>query len=450
MKIIIAFVLFFVSKVALAQQDIDSIHVITKVGKPIGEKTAIKISKDAGSLTSADGMVELIIPEGAVPKNTIISIQAITNLMANGNGKAYRLEPSGIPFKKALQLIFHYDAEEIKDSMQLLMGIAMQDDKGQWYTLNKSELDTIAKTISGNINHFSDWSNFSAIKIVPDNARLKVTNSKTLEVAGVTPSPQVNDEDLAPLERSPKNVIWKVNNVVGGNASSGTINGRKLGGYYTAPASVPNQNPVAVSANLVGLSIKFNGINFKDLRLVSNILIYDNAYEVTIVHSMKESSNGSEVGAVNYFDTGSFVIAVNGNDSKIIEKINKNTAADWGYTGKCIITKLKSGAGTVHIIGARTITVTSPAVAGGNAWVAIEFIRAPTILPLLQFKCPPVGGKGGWYTGTSAQGNAMVAQMMQAFPQRIRFEAKEGEQTILDINNAAGSVKITVRQLKEE
>jgi hypothetical protein len=44
----------------------------------------------------------------------------------------------------------------------------------------------------------------------------------------------------------------------------------------------------------------------------------------------------------------------------------------------------------------------------------------------------------------------MVAQMMQAFPQRIRFEAKEGEQTILDINNAAGSVKITVRQLKEE
>ena len=50
---------------------------------------------------------------------------------------AYRFEPSGIQFQKPVQVIFHYDEEEIKDSMQLLLGIAMQDDKGQWHSLNK-------------------------------------------------------------------------------------------------------------------------------------------------------------------------------------------------------------------------------------------------------------------------------------------------------------------------
>jgi hypothetical protein len=80
--------------------------------------------------------------------------------MPNGNGKAYRLEPSGIEFQKPLELLFHYDPGEPEDSTEILMGIAMQDDKGQWYGLNEVSLDTVAKTISGNINHFSTWAPF--------------------------------------------------------------------------------------------------------------------------------------------------------------------------------------------------------------------------------------------------------------------------------------------------
>lgn len=441
--------------------------LITSVGKPAGAKTEIKINKDAGSLKSADGMVELIIPEGAVPKNTFISIQPITNLMANGNGKAYRLEPSSIQFKKPLQLIFHYDEEEIKDSMQLLTGIAMQDDKGQWLGLKNFTLDTVAKTISGNISHFSDWANFMKIKLYPFESRLKIKKIMTLaidiisseddELVNLTP---VGTDDLAPLKKKTKKMpfttTWMANGIVNGNLSTtGKIHvGNEKLINYEAPATLPKQNPVDISADLKGLSYttKVNGtsMTIQELHLNSKILVYDNAYEVTIVHEVKELSNGSEIGAVNYSDTGSCVIAIDGKNSRIIEKVNKNTNASLDYSGKCIVTQLKSGSGSVHILGARSIKIIPPESPDGNAWVAVEFIKAPTILPLLKFKCPPVGGHGDWYTGTNAMAISMAAQMMQAYPQRIRFEAKEGEQTILAIGNNAVEVRITVKQLKEE
>ena len=456
MKKILAYVLLFVSVNVSAQnnavEDTAATPVITAIGKPNGTKSEIKINKDGSNLRSSDGILELIIPEGAVPKKTIISIQPITNLM--GNGKAYRLEPSGIHFQKPLQLIFHYDEEEYKDSMQLLMGIAMQDDKGQWYSLNKFNLDTVAKTISGNINHFSDWTNFAAIKITPEYARVKVKKSIVLTIS-VTEPKGSDDDDLAPLYQPPKKLIketiWSVNGIKGGNATVGELtykNSWTIGNEYKAPASVPNQNPVAVSVKLEGLRFTFNKISFNNLRVVSNLLIYDNAYEVKIVSTM-DGSAGSELGTVTYKDTGSFVVSVNGKDTRIIEKVNKNVPDKLDYTGKCIVTQLKEGSGNVHLLGTQSINVIPPASQGGNSWIEIVFKRAPTILPLLQFKCPPVG-KGDWTISTNAKANAMIAPILPAFPQHIKFEAKEGEQTIEEINTGGIYYKVTVKQLTEE
>lgn len=437
-------------------EDTTSKPAITERGKPDGKKTEMKIGNDGGSLISSDGKVELKIPEGAISKKTTFSIEPITNIIPNGNGKAYRLEPSGIQFQKPVQLIFNYDEEEAADSMQLLMGIAMQDNTGQWYSLKKFTLDTIAKTISGNINHFSDWSKFDAIKIVPDKARLKVKKNKTLAVIGMEPEPKgTGDDELMPLSRVPKKVVWSVNGIEKGNAEVGTLFIGSTGyvgvvdNNYKAPDNVPKQNPVAVSVKLQGLTWSPNGVKFNSLRLVSNILIYDNAYEVTIVSSM-DASAGSELGNVAYKDTGSFVVSVNGKDTKIIEKVNKNTDAKLDYHGKCIITPLKSGSGNVHILDASNIKLIPPTSPNANAWVEISFKHSPTILTVLQFKCPPVG-KGGWTTNTNATANAMMA-MVPAFPQHIKFETKEEEQTILKIGEEGGKiyVKISVKQIKDE
>ena len=436
MKKTIVFALLFVAVNISAQNDADTAAkpIITAVGKPDGTKTEIKVPKDGSTLKSSDGMVELIIPEVAGPKNTIISIQPIVNLMTNGNGKAYRFEPSGTKFKSPLQIIFHYDSEEFIDSMQLLMGIAMQDSKGQWLGLKKIILDTTAKTVSGEINHFSDWSNFSAIKIEPSYARVKVGNTKPLEVTGVVPTPNDNDDDIAPLERSPKKVIWKVNNIAGGNSAFGTINGRMLGAYYTAPSVIPNQNPVAVTANLIGLPLKFNGVVFKDLRLFSNLLIYDNAYEV----KMESKQQGP---AYTYSDVGSFIVELNGKNAKMIEKINNNT--DVLIVSKCKYVLINPGAnhGHIHITGVRQIIVT-PAQPPNYPLVEISFISAPMSYSTFRVICPN-------FSSTSEMATAKVAQS-PAMPLYIKFLAKEGEQVIEETKVPGGYYKVTVKQIKDE
>ncbi len=465
MKKIIALVFLSVSINVNAQNNIveDSTAkpAITAIGKPDGEKAEMKIGKEGGSITSSDGKVTLVIPEGAISKKTNFSIQPITNAVPNGNGKAYRLEPSGIQFNQPVQLVFNYDDEEAEDSMKLLMGIAMQSNTGQWYGLKKITLDTLTKTISGNIRHFSDWSKFDAIKLYPSSARLKVKKNMNLTIDLISGEedeliPLNKDDDLAPLvkRKIPWTSTWAANEIVNGNSGVGKIGVvSKTDITYTAPVTIPAKNPVAVTAELNGLTfktkVKGNEIVFHKLRLESNILIYDNAYEVKIVSSAKGSA-GSQLGNVTYKDTGSFVVSINGKDTKLIEKINKNADDKLDYKGKCIITLLKAGTGNVHIIGTQNIQIIPPTTPAGNAWINIIFKRVPTIFSLLQAKCPPVG-RGDWTTTTTAQANAMVAAMMPAFPQQIKFELKEGEQTQV-IGDEGGElyVKYTIEQLKDD
>ena len=458
MKKIVVIILLFVSVNLSAQnevaEDTTAQPAVTAIGKPDGKIAEMQIGKDGGSITSSDGKAVLIIPAGAVSKKTNFSIQPITNLMPNGNGLAYRLEPSGIQFQKPVQLIFNYNDDEAKDTMQLLMGMAMQNDKRQWCSLKNFTLDTVAKTLSGNINHFSDWSKFDAIKITPDQKRLKVKYTLYLAITGLASSTEQGDDELMPLIRTPKKAVWRVNNIIKGNAIVGTLTFGKANyvessNLYIAPAQVPDQNPVAVSVKLEGLTIKLNGINFNNLRLVSNILIYDNAYEVKMISSL-DGSAGSVFGKVMYKDSGSFVVSLNGKNTKIIEKVNKNTSDKLDYEGKCEVKQLKPGSGNIHIIGANSIKVIPPATPDGNPWIEIEFKQAPTIFPLLQFRCPPVG-KGDWTTNTNAMGNAMMS-MMPAFPHRVKFEAKEGMQFIEQIGGPGQEIfyQVLVKKLKDD
>ena len=462
MKKIAALVLLFISVNVSAQkeaaEETAATPVITAVGKLQGKKTEIKINKDGGSLKSSDGLVELIFPAGALSKKTDISIQPITNLMTNGDGMAYRFEPSGIQFKKPVQVIFHYDEEEIKDSMQLLQGIAMQNDKGQWYSLNETALDTVSKTISGNINHFSDWGKFRAIKLYPEYGRLKV--KKKLDLVIDLISNEANDE-LTPLDGSgglspmkklkiPWRSSWR--------ATSGEITKEsKTTATYTAPAALPARNPAAVTADLNGLTyttkVKGELMTFKDLKLVSNILIYDDAYEVTMISEIQDPGVGSNLGAVTYRDTGSFVVSLNGREARIIERVNKNISAALDYAGGCCYnyTILKTGTGNIHIAGTPVIKVTPPAASGSSSMITITFGRVPSIFPLFQVTCQCPGEKSPT-TGTNAKGVAMMAGILPAFPQIIKFEAKEGEQTILEHGQPGGQLyaKFTVKQLKED
>jgi len=469
MKKIVAIVLLFISANVSAQnevaEDTATTPVITAVGEPNGKKTETKITKDGGSLKSSDGMAELIFPAGAVSKKTDISIQPITNLLANGNGMAYRFEPSGTQFKKPVQVIFHYDEDETKDSMQLLLGIAMQDETGQWLGLNKTDLDTVAKTISGNITHFSDWSNFAAIKLYPSYARVKVNKELDLTIDLVANEEEEletlnNDPFLAPLRRRriPWTSSWRANEILNGNNIVGTITPQsKVKATYKAPAKVPDRNPVTVTADLRGLkyTTKVRGqvTTFTDLKLVSNILIYDDAYEVTMITEIQDPT-GTCLGSTTYRDTGSFVVSLNGREARVIEKVNKNISASLTYSGgRCWNYRiLKPGTGNIHIAGTPVIKVTSPTLPGKSAMIEISFRRNPAIFPLFEVTCKCDDAPGGPVISTNGKGIVMMAALLPSLPQLIEFEAKEGEQTISEHGQPGGPLyaKITVKQIKED
>jgi hypothetical protein len=448
-KIIVVFFLFIAATVSAQNtppEDTTGKPAITGIGKPDGEKTEMKIGKEGGSFASADGKVKLIIPEGAVSKNTTFSIQPITNLAPNGSGKSYEMEPAGINFKKPLQIIFYYAGTETEGYSRELLGIAIQDDKGQWSSPDKTRSDSVEKTLAIETWHFSRFVLYYSAYISPASARVKVKGSLRLKIIGVLNIDYGRGGPL--IVRTESAEIWSVNGIPKGNNKVGLISASQdYSAIYQAPALVPLQNPVAVTVkeNFYGAaSGKYDAYT-----LVSNILVYDNAYEVTMATSSRGSA-GSQLGFGSYKDAGSFVVSLESGDAKIIEKLNNNQEDELGYKGKCLIVLLKSGTGNIHITGVNSIRVIPPASPYGNPWVEIIFKRTPTEFSLLKITCPPIG-KGGPTTGTNAQANAMV-RMLPALPQVIKFEAKEGEQTILEIGKEGGEIftKFTVKQLKDD
>lgn len=472
MKRIIVFIYLLVSVTVSAQnkivEDTASHPVITEPGKPIGKIIGKMMNKDGGRLVSEDGTVELIIPPDALSKKTTISIQMMTNTFQNGNGLSYRLEPSGIQFQQPVKIIFHYNPEESKDSAQLLMGIAMQDDSGQWYSLNQFTLDTVAKTISGNIDHFSIWSTFDNLKLVTFTGkyRLKVKQEVTLVIKGVFADQahmDYNGMSILKTMPPPNFVVWWVNYIFKGNAEFGILEKGKVFAEesdarfnnYFAPDNVPDRttvmNPVTITARLEGIEDKYYKSRFPDVN--TRILIYDVAYEVKMESIAEHKFPGSQLGDYTYLDSGSFVISLSSGEPRLIETINKNVADKMDFVGECVVVQSQPGSGLINIIGTNSIKIIPAASPTDNPWIVIDFFYSPVIQPLLKYTCPPVGNKGRDHSGTNEFARNMLASngKLQAFPQTVKFELKKGKEVILLMELGGLSYfKMTVEQLPDD
>lgn len=457
MKKLIAFTFFFVSLTASAQndavEDTAAKPAITAIGKPDGEKTVMKIGKEGGSFTSSDGKIRLIIPEGAVSKKTMFSIQPTTNLMPNGNGKAYQMQPSGITFNKPLQLVFSYNENETEGNSPLLMGMAMQDDKGQWSSLKKAVLDSLAKTLTADIHHFSAYVNFSKAKISPASARVKVNGSLRLKIVGTFWDDTDEDAELMPLGIVEyPNMKWSVNGIPKGNSSTGIISPSQNGSaIFQAPAQIPQQNPVAVTVEEQS-SISFL-TRYIVTKLVSNITIYDDAYEVKMISAIIGGSPAAWGGIITNRDEGSFIVSLQKDKPAVIKIKNQMEV----MTDNCQKTILNpnSNTGIFHVAGARQIKVT-PANSPGQPYPIVEifFIPYPIELTRFRFTCPPPPGVKESVSGKIdlSQMALMMFMGRPAIPQYIKFIANDEEQIIMESPPGVKEIyyKVSVKKIKEE
>src|SRR4029078_12042260 len=107
------------------------------------------------------------------------------------------------------------------------------------------------------------------------------------------------------------NPQWTVNGIPFGNRDFGRKSPSTTNNaLFTAPVSVPDQNPVAVSAKFNGMEFRFHGRTFRDPVLVSNLWIYDKAYRISLDFWGDNSEDG--ICTMRWEDRGAFTLVMEG------------------------------------------------------------------------------------------------------------------------------------------
>lgn len=365
---------------------------ITPVTQPFGNIASAKMDSKGGRLKSADGGLEVIVPDGALDSETTISIQSSHNDLNENDEGAYQLGPSGIKFKKPVQLIFHYT---YADENANLKSIAWQDDKGQWRQLKKIEIDTTQKTVSGFAPHFSRWAVFSKIWLTASSNTVRVNGTVSLKVGSIEDikdaarkefsSPAVesaisesttsNGEDDDELLKAPYDETkhyytgeWTVNGNVNGSPDVGFVTKQdNRNAIYKAPASVPDNNPVAVSVQV------YSDDKSKKLLLTTHITVIGGKYHFTYIH-IDEGD-----GCFALVDSSSCIVNLDADNPSIININNYRPWSDWPNCSKACKTEWtnkETVKGLVEINGLASSVITPPRNEGGVTNVYITLVPA--------------------------------------------------------------------------
>ena len=249
---------------------------VTQAGVPEGLPSSATIGTAGGTLASSDGRLTISVPAGALSADTVVGIQPITATAPGAFGSGYRLTPEGTTFAQPMTLTFDYPADEAGASVPESLRVATRDARGYWRVI-EAVRDTAQRKLSVTTTHFSDWSYVPGVQLAPASATVRVRGSVSMRVNvcgdGVDPDPANAARLLLECRSASDLVNWAVNGISGGNATVGTVASGGLPGTdtitdYTAPAVVPAQNPVAVSADI-------DDADAGRTTLVSNIRVVD-------------------------------------------------------------------------------------------------------------------------------------------------------------------------------
>jgi hypothetical protein len=357
---------------------------VTPVGTNDGAAVLKAIGSSGGTVVSDDGVIELVIPSGALAANTDITIQPITNNAPNGRGKAYRCTPDGLQFAKDITVKFYYTEEDAAATKPEYMMMAFQDGEGKWQVIQGLTNNETTNTISASVNHFTDFSAFDVLRIDPAALYLEPLEQGKYDVsaAAVTELNSILYIGIL-LRYSP---VWKVNGKTGGSIETGAIAGNDDGsGTYTAPGAAPTINPVTVSADL-NFPFVVNGQRFNQGIVTAEAYITDGNY-----HVLLETATPVNFGTGEKFvtkDKVTFTInlsraggAVNHleNSSPTFEKIQESPVG-------CITTFQTLGTGFIHFNDPSKFQVAN---AGGDVYVQFGLMKGH-INPTALTSCPGV------------------------------------------------------------
>ena len=225
--------------------------LVTGAGTPDGvANSKLIVAANGGSITSTDGKITINIPAGAISGNESITIQPVTNTTGLGKSKAYRLTPHGITFNKPVSISFRYTEADIIGTAADLLRIAFQDNEGTWQSMNQTKVNRQTKQLSVTTTHFSDWTLVPLVHIEPAEARIALNETVELKVVYsfdpeeiFVPLPPFNSPLTQPQISAKYLKKWQ-------HSGAGTLTTDGSKAVYKAPAKAPQQNPVAINAEI--------------------------------------------------------------------------------------------------------------------------------------------------------------------------------------------------------
>lgn len=212
-------------------------------------KSQTVIGAAGGYFISADAELRVTFPPGALTGDQTVSIERIVNHNPLGIGHGYRLKPEGITFAKPVSLTFNYFRNDTIAYPVEAMRVAYQNSKGVWMAVPGAEINTDRRTVTVQTTHFSDWSQFTPV-------RLDV-KQPVVGVGSSTPVTLILDDDfLAPLNREkPMKAGLPLNDkfIKGWNLNGpGRILGNGATVRYVAPPAIttPPESRATVSVEV--------------------------------------------------------------------------------------------------------------------------------------------------------------------------------------------------------
>ena len=139
-----------------------------------------------------------------------------------------------------------------------MLGVAYQSADGTWHRDHAGSVDTIARTITAQISHFSNWRAYQGYHLSVTNHRVLTGEAASSIVSIEYSAPPIGggddtDETVVPGRDFVDN-LWFVNGVSNGDASTGTLTPVLAGSaamWYNSPESVPSPDPVNIQGTII-------------------------------------------------------------------------------------------------------------------------------------------------------------------------------------------------------
>jgi hypothetical protein len=260
-------------------------------GIAAGEPVTVQIGPSGGTVQTADGGLSLAIPAGALAKVTSVTVRPLVNTAPNGLGISYHIEPAGLKFSEPATITLKVNEAALGSMSADAVGIGLRNKAGAWFGDVTSTTSVSAAFVSdapaassarasgsaaassseGRVvsvtrveSSDGEWAEYTLIAfwvVLPREATVDVSGSTVLRVLAclkeVENGSQIDSDQLPALpicQPSVRQGTWRVNGIVGGNASVGVVstdrgsNGAVV--LYIAPNAVPTPNPVTVIASM--------------------------------------------------------------------------------------------------------------------------------------------------------------------------------------------------------